>query len=151
MALFFGQAESTARTVVRGAFLWLAAWSFPPWCVILLRQLRVGYGLQWLGFAVPAVLLLGLAAWVRRWERTYAWPFHSAAHSYSAAGLVLSASLTARFLQGRYDLPVEAPSATAFVLVQVLAVEGDQMIDPFHHSLSRRSCTVSRSSRGKVS
>jgi hypothetical protein len=72
LVVFFGQKENRLRSAVRGAFLWLAAWLLPVWCVLLLSQLNVGDGFQWLGLGVPALLFLGLALWLRRFERTYA-------------------------------------------------------------------------------
>ncbi|MCP4536760.1 MAG: hypothetical protein GY832_06405 [Chloroflexi bacterium] len=122
MADLFGQKQSTARSVARGAFLWLAAWSFPIWCVLLLRQLNVIGEFAWLGLSASALLFLGLAVWLRRAERTYSWPFHTSAQFYTALGLFISASLTARFLGGRYRLPDEELSALAFIMLQALAI-----------------------------
>ncbi|MEE8392478.1 MAG: hypothetical protein V3S14_16990 [Anaerolineae bacterium] len=128
MAALFGQKQSTARSVVRGAFLWLVAWPFPVWCVLLLRQLNAAEAITiadefvWLGFGVPALLFLGLAVWLRRAERTYVWPFHTAAQFYTALGLFISAPLTARFLGGGYRLPEEELNALAFILLQTLAL-----------------------------
>ena len=119
--LFFGSAESPARSAFRGAFLWFAAWPFPVWCVLLLRELDVG-NFDWLGFGVPALLFLGLALWLRRLEPTYAWPLHTAAQFYTLAGLIISAPLTTRFLAGGYDLPAETRAASAFILLQALAL-----------------------------
>lgn len=128
MTAFFGQKQRTARSTVRGAFLWLAAWPFPAWCVLLLRQLNAVEAIAiadefiWLSFGVSALLFLGLAVWLRRVERTYAWPFHTAAQFYTVAGLVVSAPLTVDFFNGRYHLPQQAPSGLAFILLQALAV-----------------------------
>ncbi|MCP4534455.1 MAG: hypothetical protein GY831_24950, partial [Delftia sp.] len=126
MALVFGKTQRTMRAAVRGAFLWFAAWPFPVWCVLLLRQLDVVDRYQWLGLAAPPLLLLGLALWLRQVERTYAWPLHSAAQYYTALSLIISAPLTARllrgYLAGRYHLPSDSPDASAFILLQTLAV-----------------------------
>jgi hypothetical protein len=126
ITLLFGSKSSTGRSVVRGAFLWFAAWPFPVWCVLLLRQLDVVDRYQWLGLAAPSLLLLGLALWLRRFERTYAWPLQGAAQFYTALGLIVSAPLTARliagYLGGRYHLASDTPDASAFFLLQALAV-----------------------------
>ncbi|MCP4534122.1 MAG: hypothetical protein GY831_23220, partial [Delftia sp.] len=126
MAFLFGKTQRTMHAAVRGAFLWFAAWPFPVWCVLLLRQLDVVDRYQWLGLAAPPLLLLGLALWLRRVERTYAWPLHSAAQFYTALSLIISAPLTARllrgYLAGRYHLPSDSPDASAFILLQTLAV-----------------------------
>lgn len=122
----WGSKPNTGRAVIRGAFLWFAAWPFPLWCVLLLRQLGVVDRYQWLGLAAPPLLLLGLATWLRRFERTYAWPLHGAAQFYTVLGLIVSASLSARlidgYLGGRYHLASDTPDASAFVLLQALAV-----------------------------
>jgi hypothetical protein len=126
VTLLFAQAPDTTRTAIRGAFLWLAAWPFPPWCVLLLRQLDIVNRYQWLGLAAPPLLLLGLALRLRRVERTYAWPLHTAAQYHTGLGLLISTPLTARildgYLAGRHHLPSDTPDAPAFILVQVLAV-----------------------------
>jgi len=112
--------------LMRGAFLWFAAWLFPAWCVLLLRQLNVADGFYWLGFGVPALLLLALAHWLRRFERTYAWPLYSAAQFYTLAGLLISAPLAAGFFAGQFKRPPEnllvLLEASGFVVLQTLAV-----------------------------
>jgi hypothetical protein len=122
IAALFGEQRGTARSAVRGAFLWLVAWPFPAWCVLLLQQLGVGSDFQWLGLGIPALLLLGLAVWLRRAERTYAWPFHTSAQFYTLLGLFLSMPLTARLLTAWKSLPDEVSSGLAFILLQALAV-----------------------------
>ena len=126
ISLFFGQTHNTLRVLMRGAFLWFAAWLFPAWCVLLLRQLNVADGFYWLGFGVPALLLLALAHWLRRFERTYAWPLYSAAQFYTLAGLLISAPLAAGFFAGQFKRPPEnllvLLEASGFVVLQTLAV-----------------------------
>jgi hypothetical protein len=80
----FGPKASILRSVGRSAFLWAAAWPFPIWCLLLLRQLNIADGFYWLGFSLPALFMLGLGAWLRRIERAYAWPMNIAAHFYTA-------------------------------------------------------------------
>jgi hypothetical protein len=114
-------------TAVRGAFIWLAAWLFPIWCVLLLQQLNVAAGFYWLGFGVSALALLGLAVWLRRYERTYAWPLNSAAQFYTALGLIISAPLTFNWLAGQFRLAGEPFAITqltvvGFIVLQTLSV-----------------------------
>jgi hypothetical protein len=122
----FGQGPSTEKIVARGAFLWFADWTLPIWSVLLLRHLGVIDLYQWLGLAVSALLLLALARWLRRAERSYAWPLHSAAQCYAAAGLIIGAPVTARliggYLGGRVNLPSDTPDATAVILQGALGV-----------------------------
>jgi len=127
IVLIFGKTESTLRSAARGAFLWLAAWPFPVWCVLLLQQLNVADGFYWLGFGVSALALLGLAVWLRRFERTYAWPLHSAAQVYTALGLLISAPLAIRWLSGQLGIPgepflVTRLTLTGFITLQTAAV-----------------------------
>jgi len=126
ITLLLGSQPSPRRAVVRSAFLWLAAWSFPVWCVLLLRQLDVVDRHQWLGLALPPLLYLALAAWLRRSERSYAWPLQGAAQFYTALGLIISAPLTGRLLTGvlggRYHLPSDTPDASALIALQALGV-----------------------------
>ncbi|MCP4535307.1 MAG: hypothetical protein GY831_29300, partial [Delftia sp.] len=89
---------------------------------LLLRQLNVTVEFAWLGFGASAMLFLGLAVWLRRIERAYAWPFHTAAQFYTALGLLISAPLTTRFLLGTHRLPDERLNGLAFILLQSLAV-----------------------------
>ena len=127
IALIFGKAESTLRSTARGAYLWLAAWPFPIWCVLLLQELNVADGFSWLGFSVSALALLGLAVWLRRYERTYAWPLNTAAQFYTALGLLISAPLTLRWLAGQFRVagePFEITQLTVvgFIVLQTVAV-----------------------------
>ncbi len=89
-------------TTVRCVFQWLAAWAFPIWCTLLLIQLNVQPGFEWLGFGGSSLVLLGLAVWLRRIDRAYGWPLVTAAQAYTAFGLVISLPATVRFLTGAY-------------------------------------------------
>ncbi|MEK7784757.1 MAG: hypothetical protein AAB658_04915, partial [Chloroflexota bacterium] len=127
VGLFFGKLTGVIRSTVRSAFLWLAAWPFPIWCVLLLQQLNVADGFYWLGFGVSALALLGLAVWLRRYDRTYAWPLHSAAQVYTALGLLISAPLAIRWLSGQPGIPGEPflitrLTVTGFITLQTAAV-----------------------------
>jgi hypothetical protein len=125
IGLLFGSEQSTLRSVGRGAFMWLAAWPFPLWCMLLLWQLHVSDGFEWLGFGVPALLFLVLGMWLRRFERTYAWPFYAAAQVYTAAGLLLSLPATLSLLADRLLAGTPAVTdhrALAFIVLQTLTV-----------------------------
>ena len=127
VGLFFGKLTGVIRSMARGAFLWLAAWLLPIWCVLFLQQLNVADGFYWLGFGVSALALLGLAVWLRRFERTYAWPLNTAAQFYTALGLWISAPLTLRWLAGNFALRGEPFVITqltvaGFIVLQTVAV-----------------------------
>ena len=121
--VFFGPKASTLRTVARGAFIWVAAWPFPIWCVLLLQQLNVANGFYWLGFGIPALALLGLGVWLRRIERTYAWPLNAASHFYTAFGLIISAPLTIRWLSGQFTVPGELFAITQLTAIGFIALQ----------------------------
>lgn len=127
ISILFGKNESPARSTARGAFIWAAAWPLPIWCVLLLQQLGVANGFYWLGFGVSALALLGLGVWLRRIERTYAWPLNTASHFFTALGLMISAPLTLRWLGGQFAVPGEPFSMTqltvaGFIVLQIVAV-----------------------------
>jgi hypothetical protein len=98
--LLFGNSAGVTRTTARNAFQWLAAWAFPIWCVILLRELQVSDATSWLGLTLPALVYLGLACWLRRVDATYATPLFNAAQFYTAIGLLISTPVTIDFLAG---------------------------------------------------
>ena len=79
LSIIFGETQNGIRTFARNIFQWLAAWTFPIWCVILLNQLNVHDGFQWLGLIVPPLAYLGLALWTRRIDPAYVSPLFSAA------------------------------------------------------------------------
>ncbi len=118
IAGLFGKKESTTRQVARGLFIWLAAWTVLIWLVVWLDHLQVVDGFQWLGLALTGAGLFALAIWLRKIERTYAWPLALAAHASMAVGLLISLPLTMRFLLGGYDLPAERLTALSFILLQ---------------------------------
>ncbi len=126
IALIFGKAESLLRSMARGAFLWLAAWPFPIWCVLLLEKLKVASGFDWLGFGVSALALLGLAVWLRRYESrsgVYTWPLNTAAQFYTALGLLISAPLTLRWLAGQFRVPGEPFLITQLAVVGFIVLQ----------------------------
>lgn len=117
----FGPKVTVRRSLVRDAFIWVAAWAFPVWGVLLLLQLNVVDGFYWLGLGGSALALLALAVWLKRVERSYAWPLHTAAQFYTALGLIISAPTTLALL-GRVANPFYFQSALSFIVIQTLAV-----------------------------
>ena len=86
----FGPAGSTIARVVRGGFLWVAAWLFPLWCAQILINLNVHYTFRFLALSLPALMYLALGQQLSKRESTYAWPFFSAAHVYTLFALLFS-------------------------------------------------------------
>ncbi|HLF74225.1 MAG TPA: hypothetical protein VI524_07765, partial [Anaerolineales bacterium] len=121
LELLFGKSEGILRTTARNAFQWLAAWAFPVWCVVFLREMNVPAGFSWLGVVIPALAYLGLALWLRRVDPTYRAPFISAAQVYTVAGLLISAPATFDFLIN-YKTPDDHTTLPGFILLQAVAV-----------------------------
>ena len=111
-----------AERIAQDAFLWLAAWPLPVWVTLLLWQFKVVPAYGYLGYGSTALVFLGLAVWLRRVSRSYAWPLLSAGQFYVAFSLLLSVPLTARFLSGNWRLPEENLVASGFILVQLFGV-----------------------------
>ena len=88
----------------RNLFQWLAAWSFPIWCVLLLLELDVAPAFAWLGFIVPPLAYLVLVLRLQRVDSTYALPLHSAAQSFTALALLITVPFTLRYLFGIHTL-----------------------------------------------
>ena len=119
--LLFGQSTGAVQSAARNIFQWLAAWAFPIWCVIFLREINISDHYSWLGFVIPSLAYLGLALWLRRVDSTYALPLHSAAQFYTVIGLLISAPATIDYL-GLYRVPADYTTLPAFVLLQAIAV-----------------------------
>jgi len=119
--LFFGKSESFLGNFTQNAFISMAAFAFPIWCVQFLRQVSVQEEIAWLGFVAPPLLYLGLTLWLERINRTYTRPLHIAAQIYTLAGLLISAPLTTRFLFNSYSLADKTPLVGYFSL-QTIAV-----------------------------
>ena len=111
-----------ARSSIRSVFVWIAAWLFPIWCVIFFHVIKANPGFQWAGLSGASVLLLILAVWLRRYQKTYAWPLISSAQVYTAVGLFISVPFTIRFLGDGYDLPAARTIASGYILLQTFAV-----------------------------
>ena len=118
----FTETENSARTFSRNLFQWLAAWTFPIWCVIFLRELNVPDSFSWLGLGIPPLAYLVLVLWIRRFDSSYASPLHSAAQFFTVVGLLITTPDTVNFLFNS-TLPYHG-SATllAFIILQTIAV-----------------------------
>lgn len=134
LGILFGKTFNTARAVARGAFLWLAAWPFPVWCVLLLQHLRVADSFYWLGFGGSALVLLLTAAWLKRYDRTYSWPLHGAAQFFTLAGLLISTPATLGFLFGGFARPPK----DLFYLLWVSGFIGLQTVAVVFYAASAR-------------
>ena len=122
LQLLFGSSQSQARTVFANAFQWLATWTFPIWCVLLLRELHVSMAFAWLGLVAPPLAYLGLALWLRGVNTSYMAPLNSAAHFYTAVGLLISLPVTFDYLV-QYNLPAQGKGVLlAFFILQAIAV-----------------------------
>ncbi|HUE99283.1 MAG TPA: hypothetical protein VMN99_08500 [Anaerolineales bacterium] len=119
--LLYGKAENFLRTISHNAFQWLAAWTFPIWCVLFLREINIPAGFSWLGFVVPPLAYLGLALSYRRVDTSYKTPLHSAAQFYTVIGLLISLPVTIRFFAGGYAR-ITNDILTAYILIQATAV-----------------------------
>ena len=118
----FGKSDSPLRVIFNNAFQWSAAWTFPIWCVILLRELQVPDAFTWLGLVMPPLAFLGLALLLRRVNSSYVPTLRSAAHFYTAIGLLISVPVTYDCLFN-YILPAEGPNTLlAFIILQAAAV-----------------------------
>lgn len=122
----FRQPESLGRSVLRNTFVWFMAWLLPVWSVLLLRQFNVGYGFEWLGVSLVAVVYLGLGVRLGRLEVGYGWPFHSAAQFFTLLSLISGVPLTGTVLFGQFvagtPLAVEVQRVWATVLLQGVVV-----------------------------
>ncbi|HSG45019.1 MAG TPA: hypothetical protein VLA72_17870 [Anaerolineales bacterium] len=118
----FTEEINTARTFAHNIFQWLAAWTFPIWCVIFLRELNVPDSFSWLGISVPPLAYLALALWTRRINSSYASPLHSAAHIFTVVGLLVTIPETANFLFNS-TLPDHGNTILlAFIIMQTTGV-----------------------------
>jgi len=99
--VLFGKSTSLTRITTRNLFQWLAAWTFPIWCVVLLFELDAK-AFSWLGLVVPPLAYLGLVLWFRRINATYVTPLFSAAQFFTVIGLLVSTPTTFEFFGGAY-------------------------------------------------
>ncbi|MCI0554534.1 MAG: hypothetical protein L0287_26600 [Anaerolineae bacterium] len=119
--LLFGKSKGFMQTTARNVFQWLAAWAFPIWCVIFLREMGISESFSCLGLVIPPLAYLGLALWFRRVDSAYATSLISAAQFYTVIGLLISAPTTFDFLIN-YNVPDDNRTLPAFILLQAASV-----------------------------
>jgi len=119
LGLLFGKSKGLIQTTAQNAFQWLAAWTFPIWCVIFLREINISASFSWLGLVVPPLAYLGLALWFRHIDLSYTTPLHSAAQFYTVLGLLISAPATIDFI---INATGDKNTLLAFIILQAVAV-----------------------------
>jgi len=117
--LLFGKSKGPAPTITRNTFQWLAAWTFPIWCVIFLLEINVSNDFSWLGLVVPSLAYLGLALQFRGVDSNYTTPLFSAAQFYTVIGLLISAPATINYL---INISIDKKTLLAFIILQAVAV-----------------------------
>ncbi|HSO14069.1 MAG TPA: hypothetical protein VLT51_16960 [Anaerolineales bacterium] len=119
--LLFGKIQDKTRIFSRNIFQWLAAWTFPVWCVIFLREMNIPDSFAWLGLVVPPLAYLGLALWFRRVDSAYASPLQTSAHFFTVIGLLITIPATIDFLFN-YNKPNGENTLLAFIVLQSITV-----------------------------
>ncbi len=119
--LLFGKTKTLFSIHARNLFQWLAAWTFPIWCVLLLLEMNVPATFAWLGLVIPPLAYLALAYRFQRVDSSYTLPLHSAAQTYTAIALLITIPFTFQYLFGTHTLN-DANTLLAFRLVQAVAV-----------------------------
>ena len=117
--LLFGKSKGPIQTTTHDAFQWFAAWAFPIWCVIFLREIGVSNNFSWLGLVLPPLAYLGLATWLRRVDSTYAIPLLSSAQFFTVIGLLISAPATVNYL---LNTSGDENTLLAFIILHATAV-----------------------------
>jgi len=119
--LVFGKSENILRTNTRNVFIWLAAFTFPIWCVLFLLQINIQKEFTWLGLAVPPIMYLVLTLWLQRINRTYTHPLDISAQLYTIVALLISAPLTIRYLTISFS-PSDKSALVSYFVLQTIAV-----------------------------
>ena len=119
--LVFGKSENILRITTRNVFIWLAAFTFPIWCVLFLLQINIQKEFVWLGLAVPPIMYLGLTLWLQRINRTYTHPLDISAQLYTIIALFISAPLTFRYLTISFS-PGDKSALVSYFVLQSIAV-----------------------------
>ncbi len=119
--LIFGKSQGALQTTAHNAFQWLAAWTFPIWLVLFLRQINVPEEFAWLGLVLPPLAYLGLALWSRRFDPSYAFPLHSSGQFYTGIGLLISAPGTINYLANIHNATI-ANHQVGWIILQAIAV-----------------------------
>lgn len=119
--LVFGKSKNALQTTVQNAFIWLASFAIPIWCVLILFHLNIQGEFAWLGLVGPPIIYLGLALWLQRINKTYTYPLHISAQLYTAIALIISTPLTARYLFTSYS-PADKTPLVGYFSLQTIAV-----------------------------
>ncbi|HET7145099.1 MAG TPA: hypothetical protein VFI68_13860, partial [Anaerolineales bacterium] len=120
--LIFEKSKGVFQTTAHNAFQWFAAWAFPLWLVLFLRQINVQADFIWLGLVLPPLAYLGLAVWFQRIDYSYTYPLNSSAQFYTLISLLISAPFTIRHLMGNFLLSEDKMHLLAFITLQTVAV-----------------------------
>jgi hypothetical protein len=96
--LIFRKSKGALQTIVHNVFQWPAAFAFPIWLTLFLRQIHIQSDFTWLGLVVPPLAYLGLTLWLRRLDSSYSAPLYSSAQIYTFIGLLISAPATFNYL-----------------------------------------------------
>ncbi|MBI5823464.1 MAG: hypothetical protein HZB18_05500 [Chloroflexi bacterium] len=118
--LIFEKSKGRLRTTARNAFQWLAAFAFPIWLTLFLRQINVQADFAWLALVVAPLAYLWLALWLRNIDLAYTSPLHSSAQFFTVIGLLISAPTTINFL-GSFS-GGNKNTFLAFIILQAVAV-----------------------------
>jgi hypothetical protein len=119
--LLFGKAKGALPTSSHNLFQWLAAWAFPIWLVLLLRQIHVLQDFTWLGLVVPPLAYLGLAVSLQKFDSAYATPLRSSGQFYTVIGLLISAPATIEYLPS-LNGAISTHPQLAWIILQIIAV-----------------------------
>ena len=122
MRLLFGEKENAFQKSFRAIFIWLAVWIFPFWAYLFLRQFEILYVYTWLGYAISALLLLGLSIWLRKIERVYAIPLYLASQFYIIFSLIISINLFFTLWRAATISEEYRPATLALIILQSVAV-----------------------------
>ena len=122
LRVFFKSKESELYSIIRSLFIRITVWVFPLWVHLLLRQFEIIYALTWLGYVLSALLLLGLAVWIRKIDKVYATPFYLASQFYIIYALLVSRGFFVTFWQAEKIAEKDRLTALAIVILQSVAV-----------------------------
>jgi hypothetical protein len=101
-------------------FSWFAAFTFPIWLIVLFWEMQMVISFSYLAYTGTALAYLGLAVWLGRLERAYAWPLFAAGQFY--APLALAAAFpTDRAVLAGYPV-FDTVALLGYVVMQAVAV-----------------------------
>jgi hypothetical protein len=87
---FFNKANDAIIGTVRAMFLWLVAYSFPVWLVLVLAYNNVPLAWRGLALALTAPMYIAIGLGFRSIDRVYTWPLYSAGYLLTAIGAMIS-------------------------------------------------------------